>query len=110
MLISGKSGSRLPTAAWATDGQFAYEPVRSRTRPTRSPSRSTTQVVAPRGLSTRPMPIGASRRRERGRRLHGPVQQPVEQVEGLPQLERALLEPGLHVAGRPPSSTGSNPW
>ena len=46
-------------------GQFAYEPVRRRSRPMRSPSRSTTQIVAPRGLSTRPTPIAASPPRRR---------------------------------------------
>ena len=59
--MSGKSGSRLPGATRASTGQLEYEPVRRRSRPTRSPVRSSAQTVAPRGLSTRATPIASAR-------------------------------------------------
>ena len=76
--------------------------MRRRRRSIRSPSRSTTQLVAPRGLSTRPTPIGCCS--ALGSADRGPdraVEQLVEECERLPELERPLLEPRLHVAGRP---------
>ncbi len=58
------------------------------------------QLVAPRGLSTRPMPIGCAVRvrRSRGRRPDATVEQALELRERLLELERALLDPCLHVA------------
>ena len=64
---------------------------------------STTQSVAPRGLSTRPMPVAppgcAASVAPVADRLG---EQPVEEVERLPQLERALLEAGSGIAGTGP--------
>ena len=60
------------------------------------------QLVAPRGLSTRPTPIGCSS--PLGSADGGPdraVEQLVEDRERLPELERTLLEPRLHITGRP---------
>ena len=68
------------------------------------------QLVAPRGLSTRPTPIARSgaprlggRRARRGRSSSR-----VEELERLPQLERALLEPRLDVAGGARSGDGGS--
>ena len=94
MLMSGKSGSMFPAAANATTGQFAYEPVRRWTRATRSPSRSTTHSVAPRGLSTRDAADARSGLRVSAE--HGcerAVEERLEQLERLLELEVALLEP-----------------
>ncbi len=66
------------------------------------------QSVAPRGLSTRPTPIGLRLAAGLGAgRLERPVEQLVEEVEGLPELERALFEPGLNVAGGPRPGTAA---
>ena len=99
--MSGKSGRRLPAAACATAGQFAYEPVRRRTRPTRSPSRSTMHDRrAARALDAADADRASVSARHRRPRAHGAVEQAVEDVEARKQLERALLEPRLDVAGR----------
>ena len=98
--MRGKSGRRFVAAAKATAGQLAYEPVRRRTRPTRSPSRSTMHDGRPaRALD----PADPDRRSgaggDGGRRADGAGEQAVEDVEAREQLERPLLEPRLHVAG-----------
>ena len=59
------------------------------------------QLVAPRGLSTRPIPIGrCSPPFKALGRLDRSVEQFVEERERLPELERPLLEPRLHIAHR----------
>ena len=71
------------------------------------PLRSTMQLVAPRGLSTRPMPSSRSsppRSAEAGR--DRAVEQPVQQLERLRQLQRPLLQTGLDVAPRPAPPDG----
>ena len=105
--MSGKSGSRLFAAACATVGQLAYEPVRRWSRSMRSPVRSTTHVVAPRGLSMRPMPMARSGRAGSAAAADDrSVEQALEDVERLQELERALLDPCLDVAGGAPGDDG----
>ena len=99
--MSGKSGRRLPAAARATAGQFAYEPVRRRTRADAIAVALDDAEVAPRGLSTRPTPIARSEqpvlRPRPGARAGRAARRACR--GDCSELERALLEARLHVAG-----------
>ena len=75
--------------------------MRRRTRRRRSPSRSTTQSVAPRADSTSPTPTDASPPPGAAAAgLTGPSRSRQSDLERLVELERALLEPGAHVSLR----------
>ena len=102
--MSGKSGSRLP------DGGEGDRRASSRTSrcadgraSSRSPSRSTTQSVAPRGLSTRRRRDAGSRPRARRRAdgSSGPVEQRRRGGRSdWRELEVRCSSRALHVAGR----------
>ena len=99
-------GVRDRRASWRTS-RCAGGAARSGRRRARRRS-----VVAPRGLSTRPTPISALRAARLARRPARPGRRAgaSSSVERLPQLERALLEPRLHVAGGAlAATTGAKP-
>ena len=105
--MSGKSGRRFVAAAWATAGQFAYEPVRRRTRgdPVAVALDDAGRRAA-RALDATDADRRRAPSRGRRRRAHRLGEQPVEDVEARQQLERTLLEARLHVAGLPPQGRG----
>ena len=95
--MRGKSGRRLPAAAWATTGQFAYEPVRRRRRSRRvAPLRRRTSSTA-RTLDAAHS-IAASRPRRCQRRSDTPFEELLEHAKRLLELERALFDSRLHIA------------
>jgi hypothetical protein len=68
------------------------------------------QLVAPRGLSARPTPIGCSGAAASAPAgPTGPTGQLLEEVEGLQELERQLLETRPHVPDGPPRDDGLEP-
>ena len=98
----GSRAAGCPTAACATDGQFAYEPVRRRSRVDRGRRRARRRSSSRRAGSrpgrrrcARSAPSAARRRRARSGRRAGRR----AASNDCAQLERALLEPRLDVAG-----------
>ena len=97
--MSGKSGSRLSFAAKATAGQFAYEPVRRRTRPTVPPSAlDDAHGCAAWALDAADPDYLLAGVRDGCCRAERVGEERVEPVEAGEELERALLEAGLDVA------------
>ena len=100
----------FPAAAKATTGQLAYEPVRRWTRV----RLSRFALDDAEGRPTWALHTGCADRAlgaplHRGARLDGSDEQLLEKVKRLLELELPLLEPSLHVAGRPGWQDGREP-